>query len=126
MARPIPEIMTMFDRLLASPSVSSTAPEWDEGNRGVIELLAEWLDALRFRTQVQPLPGRADQANLIPVRGRRSPRRGRRWCPGRPSAGGNGGAPPPAERSRTAPALPVIRARGPGAPATLLALRCVE
>ena len=46
MARPIPEIMTMFDRLLASPSVSSTAPEWDEGNRGVIELLAEWLDAL--------------------------------------------------------------------------------
>ncbi len=69
MARPIPEIMTMFDRLLASPSVSSTEPEWDEGNRGVIELLAEWLDALGFRTEIQPLPGRADKANLIAVLG---------------------------------------------------------
>ena len=69
MTRPIPSIMTMFDRLLASPSVSSTEPEWDQGNRGVIELLAEWLDALGFHTEIQPLPGRADKANLIAVLG---------------------------------------------------------
>lgn len=69
MTRPIPAIMTMLDRLLASPSVSCTELEWDQGNRGVIELLAEWLDALGFQTEIQLLPGRADKANLIAVLG---------------------------------------------------------
>lgn len=59
----------MFDQLVATPSVSSTEPEWDEGNRRVIDLLAEWLAALGFAVEVQPIPGRGDKANLIAVLG---------------------------------------------------------
>ena len=69
MARRIPDFLTMFDRLLASPSVSCTEPEWDEGNRGVCELLAEWLQALGFRCEIQQMPSRADKVNLIAVLG---------------------------------------------------------
>ena len=69
MARPVPDFLTMFDRLLASPSVSCTEPEWDEGNRGVCELLAEWLQALGFRCEIQPMPSRDDKVNLIAVLG---------------------------------------------------------
>ncbi len=69
MARPVPDFLTMFDRLLASPSVSCTEPEWDEGNRGVCELLAEWLQALGFRCEIQQMPSRADKVNLVAVLG---------------------------------------------------------
>ena len=69
MSRRVPDFLTMFDRLLASPSVSCTEPEWDEGNRGVCELLAEWLQALGFRCEMQPMPSRADKVNLIAVLG---------------------------------------------------------
>ncbi|MBP9034932.1 MAG: acetylornithine deacetylase [Pseudomonadales bacterium] len=69
MARRVPDFLTMFDRLLASPSVSCTEPEWDEGNRGVCELLAEWLQALGFRCEIQPMPSRAEKVNLIAVLG---------------------------------------------------------
>lgn len=69
MTRRVPDFLTMFDRLLASRSVSCTEPAWDEGNRGVCELLAEWLEALGFRCEIQPMPSRADKANLIAVLG---------------------------------------------------------
>jgi acetylornithine deacetylase len=69
MSRRVPELLTMFDQLVATPSVSSTEPEWDEGNRPVIDLLAEWLAALGFAVEVQPIPGRGDKANLIAVLG---------------------------------------------------------
>jgi len=69
MSRRVPELLTMFDQLVATPSVSSTEPEWDEGNRRVIDLLAEWLAALGFAVEVQPIPGRGDKANLIAVLG---------------------------------------------------------
>jgi acetylornithine deacetylase len=69
MARRVPDFLTMFDRLLASPSVSCTEPEWDEGNRGVCELLAEWLEPLGFRCEIQPMPSRDDKVNLIAVLG---------------------------------------------------------
>jgi acetylornithine deacetylase len=69
MSRPIPEFFSMFDRLLAAPSVSCTEPEWDQGNRGVIDLLAEWTEALGFRNEIQTIPGRGDKANLIAVLG---------------------------------------------------------
>jgi acetylornithine deacetylase len=69
MSRRVPDFLTMFDRLLASPSVSCTEPEWDEGNRGVCELLAEWLEPLGFRCEIQQMPSRADKVNLIAVLG---------------------------------------------------------
>ena len=69
MTRRIPAFLSMFDQLLASPSVSCTEPEWDEGNRGVAELLAGWLEALGFRCEIQPMPRRADKVNLVAVLG---------------------------------------------------------
>jgi acetylornithine deacetylase len=69
MPHPLPDLLTMFDRLLATPSVSSTDPARDQGNRAVIELLAEWCTALGFRTTIQPLPGQPNKANLVAVLG---------------------------------------------------------
>ena len=69
MTRPVPELLVMLDRLLAVPSVSCTNPAHDQGNRGVIELLAEWCAALGFRTQIQDIPGFAGKANLVAVLG---------------------------------------------------------
>jgi acetylornithine deacetylase len=69
MPRPIPDLMTMFDRILAMPSVSCTEPHLDQSNRGVVELLAEWLAALGFATEIQTIPSQPDKANLIAVLG---------------------------------------------------------
>jgi acetylornithine deacetylase len=69
MSRPIPELMTLFDRILATPSVSCTEPALDQSNRGVIDLLAEWCQALGFRTEIQTLPSQPSKANLIAVLG---------------------------------------------------------
>jgi acetylornithine deacetylase len=69
MPHPLPDLLTMFDRLLATPSVSSTDPARDQGNRAVIELLAEWCTSLGFRATIQPLPGQPNKANLVAVLG---------------------------------------------------------
>lgn len=69
MTQHVPDFLTMLDRLLATPSVSCTDATWDQGNRGVCELLAGWLEALGFRCEIQPMPSRADKANLIAVLG---------------------------------------------------------
>lgn len=69
MARPVPELLTMFERLVAAPSVSCTEPAFDQGNRGVIDLLAEWTTALGFRAEIQPIIGQPGKANLVAVLG---------------------------------------------------------
>jgi len=69
MSRPVPELLTMFDRLVASPSVSCTEAALDQSNRGVVELLAEWCEALGFRCEIQPIPEQPGKANLIAVLG---------------------------------------------------------
>lgn len=65
---PVPALLSMIRDLIALPSVSSVAPAFDQGNRAVVERLAEWLAALGFRTELQPL---ADprKANLIATLG---------------------------------------------------------
>ncbi|GAB4355228.1 MAG: acetylornithine deacetylase [Gammaproteobacteria bacterium] len=60
-----PDTLTLFGELIALPSISSVEPEFDQGNREVIERLANWLDGAGFRTDVLPIPGRPDKANLI-------------------------------------------------------------
>ncbi|WP_111642660.1 acetylornithine deacetylase [Marinimicrobium alkaliphilum] len=54
--------------LVAQPSVSCAVPDWDMSNLGVIELLAQWLEDLGFRTQVIPLAQKG-KANLIATLG---------------------------------------------------------
>lgn len=56
-------------QLVALPSVSSPLAQWDMGNRGVIDLLANWCNDLGFATEVIPIPGRPNKANLIATLG---------------------------------------------------------
>lgn len=61
--------MQMLGQLIAAPSVSSVSPEFDSTNRPVIDLLANWCDALGFAVEVLPLPKQPHKANLIATLG---------------------------------------------------------
>ncbi len=65
-----PPLMDMLQQLIAIPSVSSVNPAMDQGNRAVVERLAEWLEGLGFATELQPIPGAPAKANLIATMGR--------------------------------------------------------
>ncbi|MDP1520936.1 acetylornithine deacetylase [Porticoccus litoralis] len=62
------QLIPMLQRLIAANSISSVNADIDQGNREVIELLAQWLSDLGFATEVMPL---ADprKANLIATLG---------------------------------------------------------
>lgn len=61
----IPTIQQSLESLIASPSVSSVNPQWDQGNRGVIELLDQWFSDLGFRCEVLPIEGYPGKYNLV-------------------------------------------------------------
>jgi acetylornithine deacetylase len=69
MARTVPDIREMIRALIARPSVSSLDPHFDQSNRGVIELLADWLDTLGFAIEIQSTDG--SKANLVATIGPR-------------------------------------------------------
>ena len=56
-------------QLIATPSVSSVSPPFDQSNRPVINLLAGWLEDAGFAVRIEPLPERPDKANLIATLG---------------------------------------------------------
>ncbi len=56
-------------QLIATPSVSSVSPQYDQSNRPVIDLLAGWLEDTGFAVRIEPLPERPDKANLIATLG---------------------------------------------------------
>jgi acetylornithine deacetylase len=62
-------IIEQLRQLVATPSVSSTDPRWDQGNRAVIDLLAGWLEDLGFSTQIQAVSPDGAKANLLATRG---------------------------------------------------------
>ena len=62
-------IIDQLRQLVATPSVSSTDPSWDQGNRGVIDLLASWLEDLGFSTDIQAVSKDGSKANLIATLG---------------------------------------------------------
>jgi acetylornithine deacetylase len=62
-------IIEQLRQLVATPSVSSTDPNWDQGNRGVIDLLASWLEDLGFNTEIQAVSADGSKANLIATLG---------------------------------------------------------
>ena len=55
--------------LIATPSISSVNPSFDQGNHAVIELLAGWLDSFGFQCEILPLQSHANKANLIATLG---------------------------------------------------------
>lgn len=63
------QILAQLGQLIATPSVSSTDPRWDQGNRGVIDLLAGWLTDMGFRTEIQEISPGGSKANLIATLG---------------------------------------------------------
>lgn len=63
MAQRIPDVLDLLRALIAQPSVSCTDPHLDQGNRGVIELLADWCETAGFRVEVLPIAN--DKANLL-------------------------------------------------------------
>lgn len=62
-------IINQLRQLVATPSVSSTDPSWDQGNRDVIDLLASWLGDLGFHTEIQAVKADGSKANLIATLG---------------------------------------------------------
>jgi acetylornithine deacetylase len=62
-------IIEQLQQLVATPSVSSTDPRWDQGNRAVIDLLASWLADMGFRTEIQAVSGDGSKANLVATLG---------------------------------------------------------
>ncbi len=61
-------LLNMLEQLIRCNSISSVNPAIDQGNRVVIDMLANWLDGLGFNTEIMPL---ADprKANLIATLG---------------------------------------------------------
>ncbi len=64
-----PQFEDALAQLIASPSISSTQTEFDMSNRGSIELLANWFDALGFDIQLQPISADGQKLNLYASRG---------------------------------------------------------
>jgi acetylornithine deacetylase len=66
----LPTLIECMHALIASPSVSSVSPRWDQGNFDVVDLLDQWFGTLGFETRVMPVKGRADKYNLVASAGR--------------------------------------------------------
>jgi len=62
---PYPSLPEMMRELIGSPSVSSVSPQWDQSNRGVIELLSAWCRDKGFRVEVLDVPGYPGKYNLV-------------------------------------------------------------
>lgn len=61
--------MACLKQLIATPSVSSVQPQFDQTNMPVIHLLANWLSDLGFDIDIMPLPNQPQKANLIATLG---------------------------------------------------------
>ena len=65
----LPPALDMVRQLIATPSVSSPDDRFDQSNRGVIDLVAEWAAELGFGVRIEALPGDSGKANLIATLG---------------------------------------------------------
>jgi len=65
----IPKLRDSFAELIATPSVSSIDPRLDQSNRGVVELLANWLEDLGFNIELMTVSQNPEKLNLIACKG---------------------------------------------------------
>ncbi len=65
----MPDIKQLINQLLATPSISCTSPDIDQGNGHVINLLAGWFESLGFHCEIQVLDEENNKANLIATLG---------------------------------------------------------
>jgi acetylornithine deacetylase len=59
----------MLEGLIATPSVSSVTPDWDQSNQPLLELLAGWLGDAGFRVEILDIPGHPGKSNLVATLG---------------------------------------------------------
>ena len=64
-----PGLKEMVEKLVSTPSISSTIAQYDQSNLDVVHLLASWLEPLGFEISINPIPGKPGKANLIAKRG---------------------------------------------------------
>lgn len=64
-----PLLLERIRQLIATPSVSSVSPQFDQSNQPVIDLLANWLDEAGFAVRIEPVSGHPGKANLIATLG---------------------------------------------------------
>ncbi len=65
----LPSLISMMTQLIASPSISCSQAHWDQSNKGVIQLLENWLSSQGFQCEVMPLPDQPHKCNLIATLG---------------------------------------------------------
>ena len=64
-----PDIKSLINQLLSTPSISCTSSDIDQGNLSVINLLADWFESMGFRCQIQAIENQKNKANLIATLG---------------------------------------------------------
>ncbi len=69
MMQTVPGLNEMVEKLVSTPSVSSTLTQYDQSNLDVIHLLANWLKPLGFDISITPLQHKPGKANLVAKRG---------------------------------------------------------
>ncbi len=65
----LPDPVAMIGQLIATPSVSSPDARFDQSNRGVVDLVAEWASELGLSVRIEALPGESGKVNLIAALG---------------------------------------------------------
>ena len=60
-----PTLKEMVTKIVATPSVSSTVPQFDQSNQPMVELLANWLEPMGFDVRLQPIPNNPGKMNII-------------------------------------------------------------
>ncbi len=61
----LPSFSSALSQLIACSSISSTHESWDQGNKEVIELLANWFEQLGFNVQIQCVPNTSNKFNML-------------------------------------------------------------
>lgn len=69
MSTKLPTRTERIAALVREPSVSSAAPGWDQSNRGVIDVLSQWLSDLGFALERMPVHDQPHKTNLIATLG---------------------------------------------------------
>ncbi|MDH4281853.1 MAG: M20/M25/M40 family metallo-hydrolase, partial [Myxococcales bacterium] len=65
----LPPAVDMVRQLVATPSVSSPDDRFDQSNRGVIDLVAEWASGLGLAVRIETLAGGKGKSNLLATLG---------------------------------------------------------
>ena len=65
----LPTFIDMYSQLIALPTISHIEEKFDQSNRTLIELLADWLQTLGFKTDIMAVEGSHQKFNLLATYG---------------------------------------------------------